>query len=313
MCDSRAFEQLERDGVIRMRAAWRNRTRTLVMPIMASAAVLVVLIAVVAVRLATTDHRGRQHASAASVSTVALDQPYQVGSDFRCLTGLPVRAFADHTSYPPGHPASPPLTRRPVRCYATAGQAAAAGYPQGPLPPGTLELGGIYLAPVAPGLAGRCRQAARRLGFAVPCPELLPTEQPGRPGASACQPPLQDCTPLPGTFLLDDQQLIVPPGYVGVDRQPQGHLVIVAAASPANPSVNCYGAQRIATPHIHGMPAVLVTCQPASETHGGHVLLRVALGRTTVAVSLHGWSTLNQQLVVQLAQHLRLVPPPPTS
>jgi hypothetical protein len=271
--------------------------------------VLAVVVVAVVVRPSTTDHGGRPHVASPPTSTMALDQPYQTSAGYQCPTGLPVRAFADHTSYPPGHPASPPLTRRPVRCFATAAQAVAAGYREGPLPPGTLELGGVYLAPVDPGLLGRCRQAARRLGFAVPCPRLLPTEQPGPPGVTACMKPISDCTPLAGTFLLDDQQLLVPPGYVGVDRQPQGHLVIVGSSSPANPSVNCYGARRIGAPRIHAASAVLVTCQPASETHGGHVLLRFGVDGTVVAVSLHGWSTLNQRLVVQLALHLRLVMP----
>jgi hypothetical protein len=274
----------------------------------AAVLVLVVFLLIVVVRPSTTNRGGPLHASA-SPSTVALDQPYQTSAGYQCPTGLPVRAFADHTSYPPGHPASPPLTRRPVRCYATTAQAAAAGYREGPLPSAALQLGGVYLAPVDAGLLNRCRQAARRLGFAVPCPRLLPTEQPGPPGATACAPPVSDCMPLAGTFLLDDQQLIVPPSYVGVDRKPQGHLVIVGASSPANPSVNCYGARRIGAPCIHEVSAVLVTCQPASETHGGHVLLRFTAGRTVVAVSLHGWSTLNQHLVIELARHLHLVAP----
>jgi len=101
----------------------------------------------------------------------------------------------------------------------------------------------------------------------------------------------------------------VPADYIGVDRRPQGHLVIVGSTNPADALVNCYGARRIGQPRIHGHPAVLVTCQPASELHGGHVLLRFTQGRTVVAVSLHGWSELNQQLVVQLATHLRLVTP----
>lgn len=287
-----------------MRIAWR---------VAAVGAVVVAIAAAVLVVAARHSARGgdrtQPHVTSSSASTVALDQPYQTGVGFQCPDGLPVRAFADGTSYPPGHPASPPPTRRPVHCYATAAQAAAAGYREGPLPPGALELGGVYLAPVDAGLLGRCRQAASRLGFAVPCPGLLPTEQPGPPGVTACAPPVGDCQPLAGTFLLEDQQFIVPPGYVGVDGRPEGHLVVVGAASLADASVNCYGARRIGTLGIHGRRAVLVTCQPASETHGGHVLVRFAAGRTVVAVSLHGWSKLNQQLVVQLALHLRLVAP----
>lgn len=146
-----------------MRIAWRVGAVGAVVVAIAAA------VLVVAARHSARDggDRTQPHVTASSAATVALDQPYQTGVGFQCPDGLPVRAFADGTSYPPGHPAGPPPVRRPVRCYATAAQAAAAGYREGPLPPGALERGGVYLAPVAAGLLGRCRQAASRLGFAV--------------------------------------------------------------------------------------------------------------------------------------------------
>ena len=114
---------------------------------------------------------------------------------------------------------------------------------------------------------------------------------------------------LAARYQQADEGFIVPSSYVGVDRRPEGHLVIVGASSPTNGLVNCFGARRIGQPQIHGHPAVVVTCEQASELHGGHVLLRFTQGRTVVVVSLHGWSKLNQEFVVQLALHLRLVAP----
>jgi hypothetical protein len=43
-----------------------------------------------------------------------------------------------------------------------------------PPPAGTLEVGGVYLTPTGAPFRRRCQQAADRVGFAVPCPVLLP-------------------------------------------------------------------------------------------------------------------------------------------
>ena len=64
--------------------------------------------------------------------------PVSLGPIWTCPLVAPIPGFADHHSYPPGHPAAPARTLRPVACYSTTGQAAAAGYPPAPLPAGTL-------------------------------------------------------------------------------------------------------------------------------------------------------------------------------
>jgi hypothetical protein len=253
------------------------------------------------------EHSAARRPAGSAPTTQAMDQPHAVGSMFRCPDEFPVRAFADHRSYPPGHPGNPPLTARPLRCYATAAKAAAAGYPVAPLPPGTSAIGDLYLAPVDKALGDRCQQAANRLGFAVPCPRLLPTESSPPPGSFTCDQP--SCV-SGGRFILDENgSFLVPPGYVGVEGRPQGHLVIVGAARQTDESVRCFGERRIGQPRIHGVPAVLAECQPASELHGGHVLVRWREQGTVVVVSLHGQSVLNQRLVVAIAAALRLLRP----
>jgi hypothetical protein len=77
--------------------------------------------------------------------------PLSLGPTWACPLGAPVPRFADHRSYPPGHPAAPPRTLRPVACYQTTMLATAAGYPPAPPPAGTLEVGGVYLTPPASG------------------------------------------------------------------------------------------------------------------------------------------------------------------
>jgi hypothetical protein len=64
-------------------------------------------------------------------------------------------AASNHTSYPPGHPGTPPPGVTAVTCYQTALEAASAG------------------------------RAADRLGFAVPCPGLLPPASAGDSSGSS--------------------------------------------------------------------------------------------------------------------------------
>jgi hypothetical protein len=129
----------------------------------------------------------------------------------------------------PPSPVRPPAAG-PVACYATVADAAAAGYPQAPLPAGALELGGVYLVPVPEGVRRDCRRAAGRLGFAVPCPRLRPTPSLGAPLPAVCPRPCGD----PGFgFLLEDTGFLVPSGYVGAYPEVGRRLVVAAARRPA--------------------------------------------------------------------------------
>src|SRR6266540_520657 len=121
--------------------------------------------------------------------------PYKISGKAECPPDWPVLAMSNHTSYPAGHPAKPPATAAAVACYQTAAKATSAGYRPAPLPAGTLEVGGVYLTPTSPSFRASCRQAADRLGFAVPCPGLLPTIPPGLPPPVQCQNERRIATP----------------------------------------------------------------------------------------------------------------------
>src|SRR6266545_1150511 len=78
------------------------------------------------------------------------------------------------------------------------------------------------------GFQASCQQVADRLGFAVPCPGLLPTALPGSPAPRLCEEPLtcrrgQVLGFLQGGF-------VVPPGYVGA---PGGYGALSIVATPA--------------------------------------------------------------------------------
>jgi len=249
--------------------------------------------------------------------------PYRIGGKVDCPLLWPVLAMSNHTSYPAGHPTRPPASATPVACYQTTARAASDGYAPAPLPAGALEIGGVYLAQTSRGFRARCQQVADRLGFAVPCPGLLPTAPPGSPPQRLCDEP---ATCRRGQVLRFLQGgFVVPPGYVGA---PGGYSALWIVATPTRDAtgglaLQCQHQRRIATPTTHRTRGVLVACSddPQRSAFGGSVLLRWSQQGTVVVVGVldwsdasrwsdaSGWSDVNQRLVVALADHLRLVPP----
>ena len=248
----------------------------------------------------------RPAASPTPTESVITQAPYRLGGRVECPPDWPVLAMSDHTSYPAGHPAKPLATATAVACYQTTAKAASAGYTPAPLPAGALEVGGVYLTPTSRGFRARCQQAADRLGFAVPCPGLLPTLAPGLPRPRLCQEP-PACQPRQA--LVFTQEFVVPFGAVGA---PGGHGSLLIAATPAHGSagLQCPGEHRIATPTVQQTQAVLTACQDdAPWVLGGSLRLRWSQHDTLVVVSVPGPSQANQRLVVTVADHLRLVRP----
>jgi hypothetical protein len=252
--------------------------------------------------------RTRRPSSPSAGPTAAADAPYRLDGGYRCPLRRPVLAMADGRSYPPGHPVRPPQHARAVGCYQTPWEAAAAGYRPAELPAGALMIGGVYLAPTDRAFRARCQLAADRLGLAVPCPGLLPTSAPGTAPPELCGQRFP-CRRGQG-FFLRWEGFIVPPGYLGVDKQPQGSLEINAfpAGKPTR-AVNfaCETERRIATVPVQGSRAVLVGCPGWSSS--GQVTLRWSQAGAQISVSLQGASVVNQQLLIALAAHLRLVRP----
>jgi hypothetical protein len=173
-------------------------------------------------------------------------------------------------------------------------------------------IGGVYLTPTDRAFRSGCQLAADRLGFAVPCPELLPTRPPGTAPPRVCERrspyPCQQGLP----FGLHHAGFQVPPGYLGVDKQPQGSLEISAAPTRKSTAaidrgVACETERRIATVRVQGSRAVLVGCPGWSSS--GQVTLRWTQSSVLISVNLQGASVVNQQLLIALAEHLRLVRP----
>jgi hypothetical protein len=253
-------------------------------------------------------HHPSSQPAARSAAAAAAATPVSLGPLWTCPLAAPVPGFADHHSYPPGHPATPPRTLRPVACYPTGGQAAAAGYPPAPLPAGTLAVGGVYLVPTGDRLQRRCQAAADRLGFAVPCPGLLPAMSPHAVPPAPCDQRFA-CEEDFG-FLLEEDGFLVPPDYVGPSGQDAGRLVVAAATNrAAEPMVACEDQQRpVATAAVHGRPGRLVDCLGAGLHHDS-VLVRWRERGVVMVVSVLGHTQLQRQLALTVAGHTRPVTP----
>ena len=274
--------------------------------------VLATVVAAALVLAARSGHRSAVGPAHPSTTNTA-DAPYKIGDRVLCPLGQPVLATSNQRSYPPGHPGHPPPDARPVACYPSVAHATAAGYPPAPLPPGAVELGGFYLIPTGQAFRLRCQRAADQLGFVVPCPELLPTAASGTAPPQLCEGRMS-CSGEQ-VFIINDGGFLVPPGYLGVEKQSQGHLVVMAIPRrlndprPPNDRLGCYADHQVARSTVHGTQAVLLRCPTGSALNSGHTLVRWSQGGVDMAVSLHGWSELNQRLVLLLAAHARPMPP----
>jgi hypothetical protein len=242
-----------------------------------------------------------------AVAPAADTTPVSLGAIWACPLLAPVPAFADHHSYPPGHPGAPPSGTRPAACFPTTAQAAAAGYPPAPPPAGTLEVGGVYLTPTDRWFQRRCQEAADRVGFAVPCPALLAATSPHAVPPEPCDqqfPCLRG-----GAFQLGQDGFEVPPGYMGGRAgEAPGRLVVAAASRADDPVTVCEEPQRlVGTVTLHGTAGRLIECGGAG-LHGG-MLVRWRERGAVMVVSVRGHTRLQERLALTVAEHTRVVPP----
>jgi hypothetical protein len=242
--------------------------------------------------------------------TANTQAPYRIAGKVDCPPAWPVLAMSNHAAYPAGHPVRPPPDAAAVTCYQTAAQAASAGYAPAPLPPGALEVGGVYLTPTSRAFRASCQRVADRLGFAVPCPGLLPTSAPGTAPQGLCEAP-PACRR--GQLLVFTRvENVAPFGYVGAvgGYTSLGIVAMPARGEPDRPGLRCPAEQRIGMPTVRGVRAVLAVCphDPPSVL-GGSVLVRWSERGTVAVVTTPGSGAVNQLLVIALADHVSLVGP----
>src|SRR5919197_3813519 len=249
-------------------------------------------------------------AQAASANTRA---PSGSGAPGAAPPLWPVLAMSNHQSYPAGHPARPPATATAIACYQTAAQAARAGYPPAPVPPGALEIGGVYLTPTGGRLRARCQGAADTAGVGAACPGLLPTLPPGLPPPLLCE--MGGSCRRGRPLVFSYQGFVVPFGYAGAaEAGAYGWLLIVTAPARGagdRSAPPCLDEHQLATLPMRGTRAVMADCAEDEQRSffSGGVLLRWSEADTLVTVSALGHGEVNQRLVAAVATHLRVVPP----
>jgi hypothetical protein len=270
-------------------------------------AAAVLVLALVAVGRSLGD-RGTLPSAAPTAPPTTAATPYRIDDRPVCPLARPVLAASDGRSYPPGHPARPPAGARPVACYDTVAEAAAAGYARAALPAGAVELDGVYLLPTSLGLRGRCRQAAERLGLPVPCPTVLPARSPGAPPPAVCER-WPACEGPASGFLLEATGFLVPSGYVG-NWQSVGSRVAIAAARRTAEPVACARGRPLAPVVVRGTRGRLFECPPGPGLHGDSLLLRWRERGAVMALSVSGRTASYRRLLVMgLASRLALVRP----
>ena len=223
--------------------------------------------------------------------------PSLFGVNYVCLRGDGIAAADDtHTYIAPGFPTSTSTTK-PSRCFESVDEATRSGYRPPAPPPGTELVDGTYLVPVPATLTESCRRAAARLQFAVPCPRLLP-----KPVGQAVSCP-DDCVVADRWFILSDT------GFTKQGNTP-AHVVIVGRTTPSpEDPTGCSGEQPTDTITVGSSTVPLIECPDASEILGGHTVARWDLNGVTVAVSVHGHSPHEHQLVEHLANAIHMVAP----
>jgi hypothetical protein len=283
---------------------WGPASRPKALAVLAAAVLLVALVLTGRVFNDSSGRRPSAAPSSARSATADTQAPHRIGGKPACPPAWPVLAMSNHTSYPAGHPTPPSAAATPVACYQTAAKAASAGYAPARLPAGAVEVGGVYLTPTSRPFRASCQQVADRVGFAVPCPGLLPTSAPGTAPQGLC-----DGSPAcrQGLLVFARDGFVVPFGYHGA---PGGHTTVGIAATPAHGGVGrqhlvCPGEHWIATPSVHRTQAVLAACP---EDPPG-VLVRWSERGTFVVVTTPGSGEVNQQLAMALADHVHLVEP----
>ena len=181
--------------------------------------------------------------------------------------------------------------------------------PQPTPPAGSVEVEGVRMARAGTNLMSSCRRAADRLGFAVPCPTLLPFPASGPVPSGVCE--AGGCRDHLYWFGMEGY--VVPSGFTGAPGS-LGALSVLASDDPrmaAGVERWCPDQRRLpATPALGGRPPVLGTCPAGFQGWATEsLLLRWSRQDTYVTLGLRGASEANRRLLVRLAESLRLVPP----
>jgi len=263
--------------------------------------------------------------------------PLTAGASTFCPGGMysgyaPTRQFV-----PPNYPADAPSSA-PDRCYESAAEAIRAGLRSAPLPTGDALVEGIYLVPSHPTLERSCRVAARALGFAVPCPRLLPnpsfgttppecgtygaiTAPNGNSGNPACVvdvgfeyvEPFQ-APPRMRAFLLQEGGFAAPPEYEAIPGgNPTAAITVIGAPRAiwiqvADATVGCDDRTELEAGRVGDAAATISGC-PSSFGGVAQTILSWERAGVVYAIVAVGGPDQNDALLEAIAAHVRFIEP----
>ena len=199
-------------------------------------------------------------------------------------------------------------TRAPAATAAPAGPSTGTVGMAAP-PAGAVQVEGVALVPTGAAFRASCRRAADRLGFAVPCPRLLPVPSAGPAPSELCR---QESTCQSRMLWFPMEAFLVPPGFTGGPGS-LGALSILATPDPqaaAGMERWCPDQRPVTAPGLGGRPAQLASCPAGFQGwSAGSVVLRWSQRGTFVTLGLRGASEANRRLLLRLPGTLPLVPP----
>jgi hypothetical protein len=175
----------------------------------------------------------------------------------------------------------------------------------------------VALTKPAPGLAHQCRDAAKSLGFAVPCPTRLPLVG-GKPVDCA-----GSCIAIAGgedtearIFFLNVE------GYDANESAPEAvrHLIVEARKAPDAPPNPCYGGFPAGAVRANGQDVAVLECPPDSPqaqanirhgegAHIEHLLAYWDADGVRYVVSVHRTAVGTRVLLEHLVSTIELVGP----
>ncbi|HEX9411035.1 MAG TPA: hypothetical protein VF986_05005 [Actinomycetota bacterium] len=236
-----------------------------------------------------------------------LGQPArEVAEDlFVCPGGYGWPAYGDLV-YAPNDSTKPAADVRPDRCFSSLDEAGRAGFHLPPPSSGGVLVDSIYLIPPNPALTPTCQDAARRLGFTLLCPGLVP-------GASdsivACG--RRDCVFL-GALVLSFS-FSGPPGYVGIPwENAANHLFVLEARAGRERTVaflGCEGPRDAEPATVRGHPGQWIHCLDGETMNSGHVMLVWNERGVRYVVSLHSDTFTNRVIAAAVADGLEPITP----
>jgi hypothetical protein len=240
-----------------------------------------------------------------------------IAEENRCPPGHPIRGYDDTSLYYlPTHPSTLDLPP-PDRCFESQRAASDAGFSPAATPVNTERVHQDYLIPAEPALERQCRIAARRLGFAVPCPRLVPITpiHPAGREEIECDRGFyftKACT-YQTTFLLEGRSFVFRAAPTATRWVGLGHFVVMAARQERHPlppevlaPVRCPPQRPHGEHTVAGSPAAVLRCR--DERQGGPItVLRWLREGVVYEVGVRGHRPTNDALALAIARHVEFV------